>query len=114
MQAYNLQHLFDAKGFIYVEIQRGMYGLQQAGCLAYDQLKTFLVPHGYRLSLYAIGIWLHDTKPISFTLIVDNFGVKYINKQDAQDLMAILNTHYEAVTEDWKGTVYAGIHLHWD
>ena len=82
-----------------------MCGLQQAGHLAYDLLKAFLAPHGYCPSLYATGIWLHDTKPISFTLIVDNFGVKYTNKNDAQELMTILCKHYEAVTEDWKGTV---------
>jgi hypothetical protein len=24
--------------------------------------------------------WLHDTKPITFTLIVDDFGIKYLGK----------------------------------
>ena len=28
-------------------------------------------------------LWKHDNKPISFTLIVDDFGVKYIHKKDA-------------------------------
>ena len=38
IQAYNLQHLFDAKDFICIEIQRVMYVLQQANRLPYNQL----------------------------------------------------------------------------
>jgi len=29
---------FDSKGYIYVEIQKGMYGLKEVAILAYDQL----------------------------------------------------------------------------
>ena len=36
---YNLEDMFDNKGYVYLEIQRGMYGLKQAGKIANDQLK---------------------------------------------------------------------------
>ena len=91
-----------------MKIQRGMYGLKQAGKLANDQLIIFLEPHGYKPTRTP-GLWKHDNKPISFTLIVDDFGVKYKNKKYAKDLMKILSTHSKAVTTDWTGSLYSGI-----
>jgi hypothetical protein len=42
-------HLLDLvhNGFVLVEIRRGMYGLPQAGILAYNQLVSHLKAHGY-------------------------------------------------------------------
>ena len=59
-----------------MDIQRGMYGLKQAGKIANDQLKDRLIPHGYLPCKNTPGLWKHINKPILFTLIVDNFGVK--------------------------------------
>ena len=36
---YKLDEIFDNKGYVYMEIQRGMYGLKQAGKIANEQLK---------------------------------------------------------------------------
>ena len=44
---YNLEHLFDDKGRILCEIRKGMYGLRQAGRLAYVKLIAHLKPAGY-------------------------------------------------------------------
>ena len=90
-----------------------MYGLKQSGKIANEQLQQFLAPHGYRPTRTP-GLWKHDNKPISFTLIVDDFGVKYMNRKDAQDLMDILSNKYEAITTDWTGSLYSGIHFNWD
>ena len=48
-----------------------------------------------------------------FTLVVDDFGVNHVNKEDAEHLMSALKQHDE-VTEDWEGERYIGIHLRWD
>ena len=45
--------------------------------------------------------WKHEWRPISFTLVVDNFGVKYIGKEHAMHLIKTLKEHYE-VKEDWE------------
>ena len=45
--------------------------------------------------------------------MVDDFGIKYVNKSDAEHLMSVLKNDYE-VTEDWKGERYIGMHLRWD
>ena len=48
-----------------------------------------------------------------FTLVVDNFRVKYLNKENVNHLMNALKETY-TVTEDWQGERYVGIHLQWD
>jgi hypothetical protein len=47
------------------------------------------------------------------TLVVDDFGVKYVNQPDAQHLVDAISEYY-TTTKDWTGTVYCGISLEWD
>ena len=114
IDTYGLEDSFDADNYIFVEIRRGMYGLKQAGKIAHDQLKSFLEPHRYSPTFSTPRLWTHNTRTISFTLIVDDFGVKYENRYDAEHLMKILEDNYESITQDWKGEIYAGIHIKWD
>jgi hypothetical protein len=58
-------------------------------------------------------LWLHETRPLSFTLVVDDFGVKYVNKTDVDHLISSIKTTY-TLTEDWSGQLYCGITLDWD
>ena len=51
---------------------------------------------------------LHLTNHVH--LGVDNFGVKYVNKEDVYHLINALKENY-TVTEDWEGKRYIGIHL---
>ena len=73
-------------GSIYIRAKRSMYGLPQAGLLAKVLLEKRLNKHRYRQSKLVPGLWKHDTRLIQFTLDVDDFGVKYINKEHAQHL----------------------------
>ncbi len=52
--------------------------LEKAVILAYNQLQSNLAPHGY------------ESKPIQFCLCVDNFGIKYEQKADAEHLIQTL------------------------
>ena len=90
-----------------------MYGLPQAGKLAQDQLSKRLKKVGYYQSKTTPGYWKHEWRPISFTLVVDNFGVKYINKAGVEHLLSVLKEKYEVDT-DWDGTRYLGLSLDWD
>jgi hypothetical protein len=63
-------------GSIYIKAKQGMYGLPQSGLLANELLKKRLNKHGYRQSKLAPSLWKHDTRPIQFTLVMDDFGVK--------------------------------------
>jgi hypothetical protein len=51
--------------------------------------------------------------PMQFTLVVDNFGVKYTQQEDVDNLKATLKCNY-TVTADWTGKRYIGITLDWD
>jgi hypothetical protein len=50
---------------------------------------------------------------IMFTLVVDNFGVKYANKDNVDHLIASIKKDYMLI-EDWTGNLYCGIQLNWD
>ena len=84
---YKLQSIA-SNGWVYLEIQKGMYGLNQAGILAYQQLVTHLQTFGFTPTQHTPGLWTHHTRPISFTLVVDNFDIKYTHKRDADFLIA--------------------------
>ena len=47
-----------------------------------------------------------------FTLVVDDFGIKYIGQENAQHLIDALKDFYE-VEIYWKGRFYCGISLDW-
>jgi hypothetical protein len=100
-------------GHIYVKIRKAIYGLPQAGILANKLLKVRLAPAGYYEVSHTLGLWKHITRPISFTLVVDDFGVKYVGKPHADHLIRTLNKHYK-ISEDWTGGLYCGITLLWD
>ena len=59
------------------------------------------------------GLWKHKTCPISFTLVVNDFGVSYVDRANAKNLEAALKAHYP-MTIDWTGDKYIGITLDWD
>jgi hypothetical protein len=63
-----------------------MYGLKQAGLLDNQLLQTRLAPFGYYPARHTSELWLHKTRPISFTLIVDDLTVKYVGKHHADHL----------------------------
>jgi hypothetical protein len=112
LAAYELQDLI-VNGRVLVEIQKGMYGLPQAGRIAYDKLVNHLAPHGYHPCQRTPGLWRHVTRPVTFCLVVDDFGVKYVGKQHADHLLHALQTEYK-ITSDWEGKLYCGITLRWD
>jgi hypothetical protein len=112
VQKYNLNAL-DVDGWVYIEIRKGMYGLKQAGLIANQLLRNRLEPFGYYPARHTPGLWLHKTRPISFTLVVDDFAVKYVGKQHAEHLRNELLQTYE-LTIDWMVTVCFGMTLKWD
>ena len=67
--------------------------------------KKNLAPHGYFEVTHTPELWQYITSPISFSLVVDDFGVKYIDKADAYHLIiALKNTmkYPNTVQEDYN------------
>jgi hypothetical protein len=77
-------------GYVYMEIQKGMYGLPQAGILANKLLKERLARHGYFEQPNIPGLRKHVSCPVWFNLRVDDFGIKYIGKEHLQHLYDVL------------------------
>jgi hypothetical protein len=83
------------------------------GLLANQLLQTRLAQFGYYPARHTPGLWLHKTRPISFTLVVEDFAVKYEGKQHTEHLRNALLRTYE-LTTDWTAMVYSGMTLEWD
>ena len=79
VEQYNLRDKVK-NGYVYCAIVKGMYGLPQAGRLANDLLRERLAKHGYYEAPHTPGLWKHTWRPVWFSLIVDDFGIKYIGE----------------------------------
>ena len=89
-----------------------MYGIPKAGLLAQQMLEKHLYSKGYQQSELTPG-WTHKWRPISLSLCVDNSGVKYNGKQNADHLIAVLK-EYHTISQDWKGKCHLGLDIDWD
>ena len=96
-----------------MEITKGMYGLPQAGIISQALLEDHLGKHGYSQSKIIPGLWMHNTRPILFSLVGDDFTVKYTRKEDAEHLLNALKKDYIA-SEDWEGMKYLGLTIEWN
>jgi hypothetical protein len=100
-------------GYVYCIIEKGMYGLPQSGILANNLLNKRLEPHGYYECIHTPGLWRHKTQEITFTLVVDDFGIKQTSKADSDDLIAALRQHY-GLKVDRTGSLYCRVTMKWD
>jgi len=65
-----------------------------------------LTPHDYRNTR-------PDQSSSPWSLVVDDSGVKYIGREDAEHLIWSLQQHYKLQVDE-KGALYCGITLDWD
>jgi hypothetical protein len=77
-------------------------------------LIQLLAPHGYCPVPLTPSLWHHDTRDLTFSLVVNDFGIKYTNKADANHLIAALTSCNYQVSLDWEGSRYCGLSLEWD
>ncbi len=103
IEEYRLREKATKSVSVYIKAKQGLYGLPQSGLLVNKLPEKQLNKHGYRQSKLVPGLWKHNTRPIQFTLVVDNFGVKYEGKEHSQHLKNTLEEHYK-LTCDWTGT----------
>ena len=94
VETYNLAEK-SHNGYIYASVTKVMYGLPQAVWIANESLAKHLEIHGYHHSSKPPGLCKHNSRPIKFTLVVDEFGVKYSGKEHTLHLKAELETKYK-------------------
>ena len=90
------------------------------GCTVYrsqdcwhELLEKRLNKRRYYQSKLVPGLWKHTWRPVQFTLVVDDFGMKYVREKHALHLRKTLEEDY-TVTTEWDGARYIGISLDWD
>ena len=104
LEKYNLKYKAN-NGYIFSQVTKGVYGLPQALRISQDSLVRHLETYGYRPSSKTPVLWTHDSRPINFTLVVNDFGIKYSRKEHYPHLKASLEDTYR-VTIDWEGKLY--------
>ena len=97
---------------ILFEVNKGMYGLPQAGLLAQERLIQHLSMHGYHQTDTSC-LFRHTSNGTVFSLVVDDFGVKYTSKEGADHLIHTLQMLYP-ITIDWSGAKYLGFSIAFD
>jgi hypothetical protein len=100
-EQYNMAKLA-YNGYVHLEMQRAVWGLSQAAILANKCLRQKLALFGYFKHVNTQGLWYHKSQPISLTLVVDNFGVKYETKYNINHLICAIKSTYN-LTKDWTG-----------
>eukprot|EP00957_Ditylum_brightwellii_P176383 13431537-Ditylum_brightwellii.AAC.2 len=66
-----------------------------------------LEEHGYYPVQYTPGLWHHKWCPVTFALVVDNFGVKITGENHGKHLIKAIEEHYEiTVDKGGKGVLW--------
>ena len=112
IQHYNLKSLIH-NGYVYTRIKKALYGLKQSDKIAQDDLVEQLAKHGYQKSKYTEGLFTHSSRDIAFTIVIDDFAIKYTNKADVDHLLTCIRERYP-VKVDWAAKQYIRINLEWD
>ncbi len=87
---YKLHEIATEDRYVYCKFQKGMYGLPQAGIIAQDLLQACSAKLGYHQSKIIPGLWTHKTRKTCFTLVIDDFAIKYASMEDGQHLVDAL------------------------
>ena len=83
--------------------------MKEAGKITHDDLVAHLKQYGY-FETTIPGYFRHESRPICFTLVVDDFGIKYVNEDDVQHLRQAIEVKYP-VKFKMQPTQYIGINL---
>jgi hypothetical protein len=109
---YDLKKYFE-DDCIHFQVDKGMYGLPQAGLLAQLRLVDHLRKHGYTESKLVPCLFRHATNGITFVLVVDDFGIKFLTPEGRDHLFNTLRLLY-TITADNEGAQYLGMAIQHD
>ena len=110
---YDLHEKASLDGWVYIKVVQGMYGLPQSGSLGHDLLEQRLNQEGYFQSKIVPGFWMHKDRKIRFVLVVDDFGINFVQQGDLDQLINTLKCYYDIIV-DMSGKEYVKINLNWD
>ena len=74
------------------------------------ELTKHLNKFSYHPFQHTPGLWRQKMRATIFTLVVDDFAIKYGTHQDADHLLQALRAKY-TISTDWEASLYIGITL---
>ena len=92
-KGYHIKYNLDIThydGWFYIDIQKGILVLKQAGNISNDRLCTHIDKYGYAPFWHTPALCKHEARYIIFTLVVDDFGIKFAIRQDVNHLSSSL------------------------
>jgi hypothetical protein len=98
--------------FILFQVDGSMYGHPVSGRIANRDLVAHLKEHSYNQDPNVPCLFEHATNKTVFTLIVDDFGVKYTGIENFNELVRILNMRWPVKT-DITGKKFLGMRIDW-
>jgi len=105
---------FLANGSILFQINKCMYGLPQAGLLSQRRLIAHLAMHGYTQDANVPCLFTHADLGTTFTLVVDDFAVKYKTRAAADHFLHIMRDGGYDLKVDWEAKQYLGFSIRFD
>ena len=81
--------------------------------IANERLTKNLAPFRYAPVKHTPGLCAHRSRATFFTLVVNDFGIKYINPVNSKHLQNALRQQYD-ITTDIAGALYYGLTLTWN
>jgi hypothetical protein len=100
-------------GRVYIGIQKGVYSLPQASIITNELLQRQLPLDGYRPTENTHGLWKHETRPVWFSLVVDDFDIKCTGRDNAEHLIVSIKKNHD-ISSDWTGSAYCSLKLDCD
>jgi hypothetical protein len=100
------------KRYVVFRIDQTMYGLKEADKLSHLRLVSLLAQSGF-LETQTSCLFRHLARPIAFVLVVDDFGVKYQNRDDFDFLVSALSPLYQVKAHPISSK-FLGFHLEHD
>ena len=113
IEQYNLRRVVCPNGWIYMDIRKGMPGLKQSSRIANDWLKIHLAKFGYTPVPRTPALRKNATHDITFYLVVNDFGVKYVRKENSDHLIQVLKKQY-TISMNFNGSLFCGLHIQWN
>ena len=93
---YNLEEIVHDDGYCHVEVRKSLYGLREAGYIANVELKRIQGLEGYIPLKCTPGLFTHKTRDIAFSRVVDDFGVRYTKREDAEYLLKLYKINIQS------------------
>ena len=102
----------ESDGYVYFKIQKDAYTVKEDGIIEFTKLVQKNSTLGYEPMKFTRALWRHTTCKTTFSLCVDDFGVKYFSKYHAFHLVNSVKSQYQC-TSDRTRSLLCDLNLEW-